>query len=294
MKKSSREKTMGLWYTSSIMADQIQDLGINQLQPNPFQPRNKIIKEDLDELVQSIKTYGILEPLVVAHTPAGYQIIAGERRWRAAKEAGLETVPALVKKTTPRGMLEMAIVENVQRVDLNAMERSQAFQQLQRDFNFTVGQIAEKVGKSPAYISNTLKLLKLPDAIKDGLLGGMITEGHARAISGIENEKSMVDCYKIILKESASVRRAEELARRFKEQDHQETSGRGRPLQVDDSQVKSWEHQFQSWFNAKTKLKVTRSNRHTRVTIVLQGSPEQTQRDLERIMLVPSLDKRAA
>lgn len=277
-----------------MSADQVTFLQINQLQPNPFQPRNKIIKEDLDELVQSIKIYGILEPLVVAHTPAGYQIIAGERRWRAAKEAGLEKVPTLVKKTTPRGMLEMAIVENVQRVDLNAMERAQAFQQLQRDFNFNVSEIAEKIGKSAPFISNTLKLLKLPDAIKDGLLGGMITEGHARAISGIENEKSMVDCYKIILKESASVRRAEELARRFKETDHQQESGRGRPTQVKDEDVKKWEQAFQSWFHAKSKLKVTRSRRHTRVTIVLQGSPNQTQEDLEKILNLPSVEKRAA
>lgn len=277
-----------------MSSDQVQFLTINQLQPNPFQPRNKIIKEDLDELVNSIKMYGILEPLVVALTPAGYQIIAGERRWRAAKEAGLKQVPTIVKKTTPRGMLEMAIVENVQRVDLNAMERAQAFQQLQRDFNFSVGRIAEKVGKSSPFISNTLKLLTLPDAIKDGLLGGMITEGHARAISGIDDEKSMVECYKIILKESASVRRAEELSRRFKEVDHQKQSGRGRPLQVNDEQVKNWEDDFQSWFHAKTKLKVTRSKRHTRVTIVLHGSPEQTQADLDRIMQVPSVGKRAA
>src|SRR5258708_18856176 len=101
-------------------------LPINQLQPNPLQPRGKIIKEQLDELVLSVKNYGILEPIIVAHTPAGYQIIAGERRWRAAKAAGLDEVPVIVKDTTPKGMLEMAIIENVQRLDLSASERTQA------------------------------------------------------------------------------------------------------------------------------------------------------------------------
>lgn len=266
--------------------DQILFIEVDYLQPNPFQPRDIIHKEGLDELVASIKSYGILEPLVVAHTPAGYQIIAGERRWRAAKEAGLAKVPALVKKTTPRGMLEMALIENIQRIDLNALERAQAFQQLQRDFNFSVNQIAEKVGKSVALISNSLRLLQLPDAIKDGLLGGLISEGHARAIAGLESEKSMIEVYKIILKEAASVRRAEELTRRFKERDAQEITGRGRPMQVDDAQVKKMQTVFQNFFHTKSELKLTRSARHTRLSIVLKGSPEETQADLEKMMAV--------
>ena len=111
---------------------QLKFLDIKLLQPNPFQPRNKIQPEDVEELTDSIKQYGILEPLIIAQTPAGYQIIAGERRWRAAKAAGLTEVPVLIKKTTPRGMLEMAIIENVQRIDLNSIERAQAFKQIGR------------------------------------------------------------------------------------------------------------------------------------------------------------------
>jgi ParB family chromosome partitioning protein len=173
-------------------------------------------KDELEELVSSVKLYGVLEPIVVAHTPAGYQIIAGERRWRAAKLAGLKEVPVIVKVTTPRGMLEMAVIENVQRVDLSPIERAQAFQQLLRDFKFSHQQVADKIGKSIAYVSNSLRLLNLPDAIKDGLAGGLISEGHARALASIEDERVMIECYKQILKESASVRRAEELVRRFK------------------------------------------------------------------------------
>lgn len=263
----------------------VQMLPLNQLQPNPFQPRNKIIKEDLEELIQSVKAYGVLEPLVVAETPAGFQIIAGERRWRAAQAAGLSEIPVHIKKTTPKGMLEMALVENVQRVDLSSLERAQAFQQLIRDFGFANAELAGKIGKSPAYISNTLKLLELPDAIKDGLLGGLISEGHARALSSLDDEKLMVEVYKTVLKENASVRRTEELARRYKQAQGQvSTTGRGRPMSVNENEVKRWEATFQSFFNTKSKLKLTKSKRQTKLTIILNGSPEETAQDLEKIL----------
>lgn len=266
------------------MSDTVQFLSIGSLEPNPFQPRDKIQKEDIEELSESIKTFGVLEPLVIAETPAGYQIIAGERRWRAAREAGLSEVPVLIKKTTPRGMLEMALVENVQRSDLNPIERAQAFQRLMREFNFSVTKISERVGKSPAYVSNSLKLLELPDAIKDGMLGNLISEGHARALSGLDDERLMVECYKVLLKENASVRRAEELVRRYKEQGGQTTSLRGRPLHIDDAMVKQWQTKFQQLFHTKSNFKLIRSHRQTRVSIVLQGTPEQTQSDLEKIL----------
>ncbi len=264
--------------------DSVQHLSLSQLQPNPFQPRGHFSNEELEELVQSIKTYGILEPLVIAETPAGYQIIAGERRWRAAKLAGLEEIPVLIKKTTPRGMLEMALVENVQRIDLNPIERGQAFQQLMREFNFTATQISEKIGKSKGYISNTLGLLNLPDAIKDGLLGGNIAEGHARAIMGITDEKAMIECYKLILRENASVRRAEDLARRFREKLSPYVNKVGRPLQVSDTEVARWRRSFQQLFKSKTQLRLIRSQRQTRLAITLKGSPEDTQKDLEKIL----------
>lgn len=262
----------------------ISKLQTDQLQPNPFQPRGKIFAEDIADLVKSVKVYGILEPLVVAHTPAGYQIIAGERRWRAAREVGLQEVPVIVRETTPRGMLEMAIIENVQRVDLSPIERAQAFQQLIRDFGFSHAQVADKVGKSVPYISNSLKLLTLPDAIADGLSGGLITEGHARAIFGIEDEKSMVECYKIVLKENASVRRAEELARRFKDKIGQIKDSRGRSQRIEDDQFDRWADQIKSVFKDDTQVRLSRSNRQTKITIVLRGTPEQTERDLKKIL----------
>jgi len=195
---------------------QVLELDTEMLQPNPLQPRGLINADSLRELVDSIKEHGILEPLVVAKTPAGYQIIAGERRWRASKLLGLRTVPVLIKETTARGMLEMAIVENVQREDLNPIERAQAFERLIEEFGLPVSEIAKRVGKSDAYVSNSLRLLSLPDAIKDGLMSGAVSEGHARALVGLGDVKLMVDAYKMLLSENASVRRAEDLARRLK------------------------------------------------------------------------------
>jgi ParB family chromosome partitioning protein len=269
------------------MANQtIQSLAVEVLQPNPFQPRDKIKKEDIQELADSIKIYGVLEPLVVAETPAGFQIIAGERRWRAAQLAGLTEVPAIIKKTTPKEMLELAIIENVQRTDLGPLERAQAFYQLMRDFNLGVADIAQRISKSQAYVSNCLKLLKLPDAIKDGLAGGMITEGHARAIFGIDEQSSMIGIYKQILKENASVRRAEELARQYKQQTSTSPMYRLRPTttKVSDPKIREWENRLKELLTTKSEVKLSRSQRNTRITITLVGDPEETQKDLEKFI----------
>src|SRR3990170_3602683 len=208
--------------------DQIQHLDITQIQANPLQPRGMITPDSLMDLVDSIREHGILEPLIVAHTPAGFQIIAGERRWRAAKLAGLTHVPAIVKETSPQGMLEMALVENVQRTDLNAVDRAKAFERLIEEFDLSNSEIAQRIGKSPAYISNTLKLLTLPDALKDGLISGLISEGHARALASIDDKQAMIDAYKIVLKESGSVRRAEDLSRRMKAKTGQKVTATGK------------------------------------------------------------------
>ncbi len=271
------------------MTQNVQKLAINYLQPNPFQPRDKVKKEDIEELVESIRIHGILEPIVVAETPAGYQIIAGERRWRAAKIVGIEEVPVFIKKTTPQGMLEMAIVENVQRYDLNAIERAQSFQRLQREFNMPTSEVAKRIGKSPAYISNSLKLLTLPDAISDGLLSEQISEGHARALASISSQEEMIACYRIVLKENASVRRTEELVRRCKNNElttSKKDEGRGRPLTQDDQEVAVWEGKLQKYFKNRSTLKIIRSRKQTKVTIILDGPPDKTRDDVEKLMKI--------
>lgn len=263
----------------------VQLLSVEVLQPNPFQPRNKLQNEDVQELADSIGQHGILEPLIVAHTPAGYQIIAGERRWRAAKLAGLQEVPSIIRECSPREMLEMALIENVQRVDLTPMERATSFQQLIRDFNFTPGGIATTIGKSPSFISNSLKLLNLPDAIKDGLVSGLITEGHARALLSIIDKQTMILAYKQVLKEDASVRRAEAIARIFRRRtDPNITPTQRQDFHETNQKVVEWAKTLQAITSEKTKIKLSRSSRVTRVTISLYGDPDATKKDLEKII----------
>lgn len=269
----------------AIQPQTVQHIIIDHLQPNPLQPRGTIVAEELAELVDSIKRYGVIEPLVIAHTPAGYQIIAGERRWRASKLAGLETVPAIIKETTPSEMLEMAIIENVQRVDLNPLDRAQAFERLQRDYSLTTTEIAERIGKSLSYVSNSMRLLKLPPALQDGLLGGMISEGHARALASIDDDRLMVEAYKIILKENGSVRRAEDLARRMKAKSGQPLASNPghRPYMVS-KEIDEWSHKLQKVFGDHSKVKLTRSKRETKIVIALKGDPEKTQEKLDIIL----------
>lgn len=272
------------------MPEYINSLDISLLQPNPFQPRNKIKSADITDLAESIKLHGILEPLVVAETPAGYQIIAGERRWRASQLAGLTKVPVVIKKVTPRQMLEMALIENVQRSDLNPLERAQAFQQLLREFDMTVGQVAERISKSQSYVSNSLRLLQLPDAIKDGISGDLISEGHARALAGITDPKAMIDAYKQLLASKGSVREAEEIARMWREL-HEAEAGKRKKKSVTsvvDPEVKQWEEKLRQVIASRSqvtsKIKLTRSQTQTRVIITLKGSQQQTQTALEDFM----------
>lgn len=197
-------------------ADKLTEIEVGMLQSNPLQPRGIISPDSLTELVDSIREQGILEPIVVASTPAGYQIIAGERRWRAAKLLGLKTVPVVIKQTSPQQMLEMAIVENVQREDLNPIERAQAYKRLIDEFGLGTNEVARKVGKSAPTVSNTIRLLSLPDAIKDALVAGVITEGHVRPLISVGDSKMMLELFKKILRENSTVRQTEEMARGVK------------------------------------------------------------------------------
>lgn len=273
------------------MAEEVIQISVTELQPNPLQPRGAITPESLVDLVDSIKEHGILEPLVIAKTPAGYQIIAGERRWRASKLGGLTHVPAIVRETTPKGMLEMALVENVQRVDLNALDRAKGFEKLQKDFGLTTSEIAVRIGKSVAYVSNSLRLLTLPDALKDGLLSGLITEGHARALAAIDDPDLMIEAYKIILRESGSVRRAEEIARRMKHKSNQPIKPKTRRdrVKIVSEEIDKMQDDLEksltkySSDGRKTTVKLTRSRRETKVFFVFKGSLEQTEKRLQKV-----------
>lgn len=265
---------------------QVSQIPTNQLEPNPLQPRGIISPESLSELVESIREHGILEPLIVAETPAGFQIIAGERRWRAARLLKLTHVPAIIKKTSPQQMLEMAIVENVQRKDLNPIERAKAFLRLKEEFGLNNHQIAKKVSKSVPYVINVLKLLNLPDAIKDGLLSGLITEGHARALSSILDTRLMIEAYKIVLKENASVRRAEDIARRMRQkiEEGQIPITKDTLPQFLKSRLDSIGSDMASIFkNKTTQVKVSQTNIYTRVVFQFRGPVEDRFQQLSEL-----------
>lgn len=273
------------------MAEEIIQLPVEEIQPNPLQPRGVITPESLVDLVDSIKEHGILEPLVVAKTPAGFQLIAGERRWRASKLAGLTHVPVVIRETTPKGMLEMALVENVQRVDLNALDRAKGFERLMNEFSLTTSEIAVRIGKSVAYVSNSMRLLSLPDALKDGLLSQLISEGHARALASIDDPALVIEAYKIILRESGSVRRAEDLARRMRARSKQglKPKAHTNTMFLVSEEIDRIQGEMQSSLQkegeeeGKTQVKLIRSRSQTRVTFTLKGTLDETESKLQKI-----------
>lgn len=261
--------------------DQIYQLETNQLQSNPLQPRGVILQDTLTDLVESIREQGILEPIVVAKTPAGYQIIAGERRWRAAKILGLPKVPVVVKQTTPQGMLEMSIVENVQREDLNPIEKALAYKRLIDEFGLGTNEVAKRVGKSAPTISNTIRLLSLPDAIKDALVAGVITEGHVRPLISLGDPKLMLDVFKKILKDNLTVRQTEDLSRRIKGEEQQKDP----KTQITQLWVPEQDEMAKQILE-KYKfddVKIFQSSKLARMTVIIKGNVEDTTRKIKQI-----------
>lgn len=261
--------------------ERVFELDVDILQTNPLQPRGIITPDSLAELVDSIREQGILEPLVIARTPAGYQIIAGERRLKAAKIAGLKKVPVVVIETTPQGMLEMSIVENVQREDLNPIEKALAYKRLIDEFGLGTNEVAKRVGKSAPAVSNTIRLLSLPDAIKDALVAGVITEGHVRPLISLGDTKLMIELFKKILRENSTVRQTEELARKIKgEIQQKEPRAQQDRLWVPELDAMAKEIEEKRAFS---KVAVFQSRSLARIVIVVRGDPEQTTPKIKEI-----------
>jgi ParB family chromosome partitioning protein len=220
---------------SSVSGRAPQELAIADVRPNPGQPRQVFDEAALDELSESIRTKGVLQAILVRPDPktAGqYQIIAGERRWRAAKRAGLATIPAVIKNLDELELLEIGIIENVQREDLNAMEEAEAYGALMKRFGRTQDSLAESVGKSRVHIANTLRLLKLPDSVREMVRDKRLTAGHARAVLSAADPESLAET---IVSRGLSVREAETLARKSHESEIRE--GLKSELKTDEKDV---------------------------------------------------------
>jgi ParB family chromosome partitioning protein len=194
----------------------VTEIPVDEIRPNPHQPRHRADPAQLAELAESIREHGVIQPIVVTRPAGGtgYVLIAGERRWQAARLAGLERVPALVKEATPQQMLELALVENVQRADLNPLEEAAAYQQLIAEFGLTQDEVARRVGRSRSAVANSVRLLALPETVRAALASGEVSEGHARALLGAGDEADVLALYREVTVRTLNVRQTEELVRR--------------------------------------------------------------------------------
>jgi len=200
-----------------VPASGSRSIPVERIVPNPRQPRSRIDPKELSELAISIREYGVIQPLILTYNEETdqYVLIAGERRWRAAQQAGLEKVPAILREAGDQQRLELALIENVQRADLNALEAAEAYRQLTEEFHLSHDEIAARVGKSRSAVSNTLRLLKLPSGVQQALVDGRISEGHARALLALSTPQAQSAALRTILNHGLNVRQTEELVRKL-------------------------------------------------------------------------------
>lgn len=200
---------------------------VSEIRPNPYQPRKIFNKEALEELSLSIQQHGVFTPILVKKSISGYELITGERRWRASKMANLEEIPAIVVDFDDQQMMEVALLENVQREDLNVIEEAKAYEQLIQRLNYTQEQLAHRIGKSREHITNTLRLLRLPEEVQEKVTSKQLSMGHARALLGLKDEDLMKKIAKQTIQQGLSVRKVEQLVKaqsQKKEEPKQEES----------------------------------------------------------------------
>ena len=266
----------------------ILSVAVTDIIPNPRQPRSAISPETLAELADSIREHGLIQPLIVTHAPpassAPYQLIAGERRWRAAQLAELATVPVLIKEATPQQLLELALVENIQRADLNPLEEAEAYQALITEFGLSQQEVAKRVGKSRVAVANVVRLLRLPDPVKALLAEGNLSEGHARALLSLPDSDMIIRAAEQVVARELTVRQTEELVRRLlttvtsEEPDSPEDSPIESSLAL---QTRRLEDAFRNALG--TKVSLSRSRRGGRLVISFY-SEEELQTIYERIV----------
>lgn len=250
--------------------------GIEEIIPNRSQPRKHFDESKLQELAESIKEKGILEPLIVRRTDQGYELIVGERRWRAAQKAGLKEVPVVVKEAEGREALEISLIENLQREDLNPIEAAEAFKHLIEEFNISQEDLSKRIGKDRTTITNTLRLLKLPLEVRNQLLQNRITSGHARAILSLESKEKQKELCALIIKKGLSVREAEALAKRWSEKPKKSITPAKKRGDLE-SQLSSLQDSLRKYLG--TKVHITQKGKKGKIEIEYYSHE-----DLERIV----------
>jgi ParB family chromosome partitioning protein len=240
---------------------------VEAIEPNPYQPRKKFEDDELKELVASVREKGILTPLLVSKTEKGYRLIAGERRWRAAQKAGLERVPVVIRESSPMESLELALIENIHRKDLNPIEEALAYQRLLEDTEITQEELATRLGKERATVTNTLRLLKLPRAIQQDVVEERLSMGHARALAGLKSRELQLALRDEILKKALSVRQTEILVKRKENQ-----RGSGKRAIQRDSYIQSVEENLKR--SLGTKVEIVRRGKQGRISIFFYSDDE--------------------
>lgn len=257
----------------------VADIPINQIEANPFQPRESFSDTDLEELTESIKTHGIIQPITVRKIGyEKYQLISGERRTRAAIRAGLDKIPAYIRLADDQGMLEMSLIENIHRENLNAIEIAISYKRLIEECHLKHEEVALRIGKERSTVSNYLRLLKLPEEIQIAIRDSKISMGHARSLINIEDENIQINIFKTIVEEDLSVREVEELVKHTKaELFNDKPSVNSKSKFEKPEKVINWENILKEKFNSTLKIKI---NKKGRGEIVIPFSSEE---DLEKI-----------
>ncbi|NGR00949.1 ParB/RepB/Spo0J family partition protein [Staphylococcus aureus] len=237
--------------------EQIKQIDISDIKPNPYQPRKTFDEKHLNDLADSIKQYGILQPIVLRKTVQGYYIVVGERRFRASKIAGLKYVSAIIKDLTDEDMMELAVIENLQREDLNAIEEAESYQRLMTDLKITQQEVAKRLSKSRPYIANMLRLLHLPKKIADMVKDGRLTSAHGRTLLAIKDEQQMLRLAKRVVKEKWSVRYLENHVNELKN-----VSSKSETDKVDITKpkfIKQQERQLREQYGTKVDISIKKS-----------------------------------
>lgn len=252
----------------------IREINIAECRPNPYQPRKIFEQEAIEELKQSIEEYGILQPLIVRKTIKGYEIVVGERRFRAAKEAKLDTVPVVIRELTEQQMMEMAVLENLQREDLTPIEEAAAYQMLMGKLKITQEELSKRLGKSRPHIANHVRLLSLPAKIQELITEGKISMGHGRALLGLRKKESITKVVEKVLKDGLNVRQLEHLIQELNEHVPRETK---KPVPEKDIFIKEQESSLCERFGTKVQIKQTKDKGKIEIEFF-------SKEDLERIL----------
>jgi ParB family chromosome partitioning protein len=238
--------------------------GIEEILPNRSQPRKHFDESRLEELAESIREKGILEPLIVRKVEQGYELIVGERRWRAAQKAGLKEVPVLVREVEGQEALELSLIENVQRENLNPVEEAEAFKRLTEEFNISQEELATRIGKDPTTLANAVRLLPLPPEVRSQLLQNRITSGHARAILSLDAKERQKELCSLIIQKGLSVREAEALAKRWSKKSKKPTAAGQKKGELV-SQLKSLQDSLRQ--NLGTKVRIVSKGKKGKIEI---------------------------